>query len=56
MASQAQKAPAAIARSTRTFSIRARLMILAVIAIVPLLLERVHNEQFDRNERMRGGA
>ena len=52
MASQAQQAPAAIVRSTRTFSIRARLMILAVIAMVPLLLERVHNEQFDRNERM----
>ena len=52
MASQAQRAPAAITRSTRAFSIRARLMILAIIAIVPLVLERVHNEQFDRNERM----
>jgi diguanylate cyclase (GGDEF)-like protein len=52
MASQAQRAPAAIARSTRALSIRARLMILAVIAIVPLLLERVHNEQFDRKERL----
>jgi len=27
-------------------------MILAVIAIVPLLLERIHNEEFDRNERI----
>ncbi len=52
MASQAQQTPAAIVRSTRTLSIRARLMILAVIALVPLLLERIHNERFDRNERM----
>ncbi len=52
MASQAQQAPAAIVRSPPTLSIRARLMILAVIAIVPLVLERVHNERFDRNERM----
>jgi len=27
-------------------------MILAVIAIVPIVLERVHNEQFDRDERI----
>ncbi|HEU4660286.1 MAG TPA: GGDEF domain-containing protein [Pseudolabrys sp.] len=27
-------------------------MILAIIAIVPILLERIHNEQFDRNERI----
>jgi GGDEF domain-containing protein len=27
-------------------------MILAIIAIVPLLLERIHNEQFDRGERV----
>jgi GGDEF domain-containing protein len=33
-------------------SIRARLMILALIAIVPLVLERIHNEQFDRGERV----
>ena len=36
----------------RALSVRVRLMILAVIAIVPLLLERIHNEEFDRNERI----
>ncbi len=42
----------ASARPKRSLSIRARLMILAVIAIVPIVLERVHNEQFDRRERI----
>jgi GGDEF domain-containing protein len=27
-------------------------MLLAVIAVAPLLLERIHNEEFDRNERV----
>ena len=51
MGSPSRQGPAVV-RSTRAFSIRARLMVLAVIAIVPLVLERVHNERFDRNERM----
>ncbi|MGH6979691.1 MAG: PDC sensor domain-containing protein, partial [Stellaceae bacterium] len=46
-----QAAPVAI-RPRRTLSIRARLMILALIAVVPIVLERVHNEQFDRRERI----
>jgi GGDEF domain-containing protein len=36
----------------RALSVRVRLMILAVIAVVPLLLERIHNEEFDRSERI----
>jgi len=57
MAKQTQPANSALARThraqpRRTLSIRARLMILAVIAIVPIVLERVHNEQFDRDERI----
>ncbi len=36
----------------RGLSIRVRLMILAVVAVLPLLLERIHNEEFDRNERI----
>jgi diguanylate cyclase (GGDEF)-like protein len=52
MSKQAQPAASAVARPRRTFSIRARLMILALIAIVPIVLERVHNEQFDRSERI----
>lgn len=52
MQSQAQLAQPAIARPKRTLSIRARLMILAVIAVVPLIIERIHNEQFDRSERI----
>ena len=52
MGSQAQRAQSAIAQSKRALSIRARLMILAVIAIVPIVLERIYNEQFDRSERI----
>jgi GGDEF domain-containing protein len=47
-----QQADSAIARPKRALSIRARLMILAVIAIVPFVLERIHNEQFDRAQRV----
>ncbi len=36
----------------RTLSIRARLMVLAVIAIVPLLVDRVHEVELDRGERI----
>lgn len=52
MGRQAQRADSAIARAKRALSIRARLMILTIIAIVPLVLERVHNEQSDRAERV----
>jgi GGDEF domain-containing protein len=52
MGREVQRADSAIARPKRTLSIRARLMILAVIAIVPLLAERIHNERFDRGERI----
>ena len=52
MASQPQKAAPITFRPKRTLSIRARLMILALIAIVPIVLERIHNEQFDRGERI----
>jgi GGDEF domain-containing protein len=47
-----QRSEPGIARPKRSFSIRVRLMILAVIAVVPLLLERIHNEEFDRGERI----
>src|SRR5882757_6791665 len=39
-------------RPKRTFSVRVRLMILAVIAVAPLLLERIYNEKLDRTERI----
>src|SRR6185437_7128333 len=58
MASKTQQAESALARPglvkprRRALSIRARLMVLALIAIVPIVLERVHNEQFDRGERL----
>src|SRR5580704_975821 len=50
MSDQRQQPEAPQAGPRRTLSIRWRLMILAVAAIVPLLLERVHNEEFDRSE------
>lgn len=40
------------AQPRRTLSIRVRLMILAVIAILPMLVERIYNEEFDRGERI----
>jgi GGDEF domain-containing protein len=52
MGRQVQRADSAIARTKRALSIRARLMILAIIAIVPLVLERIHNEQSDRADRV----
>jgi GGDEF domain-containing protein len=52
MGSQLQPADSAIALPKRTLSIRARLMILALIAFVPIVLERIHNERFDRGERI----
>jgi len=36
----------------RTLSVRVRLIILAVIAITPLIVERVHNEESDRSDRI----
>ena len=48
-----QKRPESrIARPRRALSVRVRLMILAVIAVAPLLLERLYNEEFDRRERI----
>jgi hypothetical protein len=47
-----QRPESKITRPRRTLSVRVRLMILAIIAIVPLLLERIHNEDFERNERI----
>lgn len=47
-----QRPDSGMAQPRRTLSVRVRLMILAVIAIVPLLLERIHSEEFDRNERI----
>ena len=47
-----ERPESACARPKRALSIRARLMILAIIAIVPIVIERVHNEQFDRSERI----
>ena len=52
MGRQAQQAESVFSRRRRTLSIRARLMILAVIALVPLVLERIHNEQLDRADRI----
>ncbi|MGH6663865.1 MAG: sensor domain-containing diguanylate cyclase [Pseudolabrys sp.] len=52
MGRQAPQAATAIARPKRALSIRARLMILAVIAVVPLVAERIYNEQFDRAQRV----
>src|SRR6185437_556380 len=39
-------------RPKRALSIRARLMILAVIAAIPIVLERVYNEENDRAYRV----
>src|SRR5665213_2296194 len=47
-----QRPESRIAVPKRTLSIRARLMILAIIAIAPILLERIYNEEFDRAERV----
>lgn len=48
-----QQPPAsASAKPKRTLSVRVRLMILALIAIVPMLVERVYNEEFNRKEHV----
>src|SRR6185437_12944990 len=52
MGRQVQPADSAIAGTRRALSIRARLMILALIAIVPFVLERIHNEKYDRAQRV----
>ena len=49
---RAQRTERGIARRLRTLSVRVRLMILAIIAIVPLIVERVHNEETDRRDRI----
>ncbi len=52
MGRHVQRADSASAGTRRALSIRARLMILALIAIVPFVLERIHNEKFDRAQRV----
>jgi GGDEF domain-containing protein len=53
MADAARQRPdLAVARPRRALSVRVRLMILAIIAVAPLLLERIHNEEFDRSDRI----
>lgn len=53
MPDAAQQRPASGSTNPkRTLSIRVRLMILAVIAILPMLGERIYREEFDRNERI----
>jgi len=52
MGSQLSRVEPAAVRPKRMLSIRARLMILAIIAVVPIVLERIHDEQFDRRERI----
>lgn len=47
-----QRADLKIGRPRRSLSVRIRLMILAVIAIVPMLAERIYNEEADRHERI----
>lgn len=47
-----QRSNAGIAKPRRTLSVRVRLMILAVIAVAPLLLERIYNEEVDRGDRI----
>ncbi len=47
-----QRSVSEIVQPRRMLSVRVRLMILAVIAVLPLLLERIHNEEFDRSERI----
>lgn len=47
-----QRPKSRISKPKRSLSVRARLMILAVIAVAPLVLERVYNEELDRSERI----
>ncbi len=47
-----QRPESGTARPKRALSVRLRLMILAVIAVVPLLVERIYNEELDRSERV----
>ena len=39
-------------RAKHTISVRARLMILAALAIAPLVIDRIYNEEVDRSERI----
>ncbi|HZT26224.1 MAG TPA: GGDEF domain-containing protein [Pseudolabrys sp.] len=39
-------------RRRHTLSVRVRLMIVALMAIVPVVMERIHNEELDRNDRI----
>jgi len=47
-----QRSKQGTAAPKRTLSVRVRLMILAVIAVVPLLAERIYSEELDRSERI----
>jgi diguanylate cyclase (GGDEF)-like protein len=47
-----QRQESRTSRAKHTISVRARLMILAVIALAPLVAERIYNEEFDRSERI----
>jgi GGDEF domain-containing protein len=47
-----QRSETKTARLRRALSVRVRLMILAVIAVLPLLVERIYNEDSDRDERV----
>lgn len=49
-----QRPEMGIAPPKRMLSVRVRLMILALAAVVPLLAERIYNEDIDRNERIEG--
>ena len=56
MSNEGQKPNSKAGRSRYALSIRARLMILAVIAIVPLLLDRVRDIELDRAERIEAAS
>ncbi len=56
MSNEGQGLNSKTARSRFALSIRARLMILAVIAIVPLLLERIRDIESDRAERIEAAS
>ena len=56
MSTEGQRLNRKAVRSRFALSIRARLMILAVIAIVPLLLDRVRDIESDRAERIEAAA
>ncbi len=56
MSNEGEGLSSKVGRSRFALSIRARLMILAVIAIVPLLLDRVRDIESDRAERIEAAS